>query len=121
MLRSNRDEEKLLQGAVRWQRKISKTSERLGDRVDLFLRDSQSRLKKNTVVVDALSELLPEGLAEHSGGLEISGSTLKLQVDSGPYMHELRLMSEELLKHLRQQCPKSGIKKITLFPRKKTK
>jgi Dna[CI] antecedent, DciA len=120
-LRSNKDEEKVLQGAVKWQYKAPKTSERLGNRIEGFLKGSGSRLEKNAAVVDALNELLPEGIAEHSSVFEISSGTLKLQVDPGPYMHELRLMSGELLKHLQQQCPKSGIKKITLFPGKKTK
>jgi len=117
----NKDEEKFLQSAVKWQYKAPKTSERLGSRVDGFLKGSGICFEKNAVVVDALSELLPEGFAEHSSIFEISSGTLKLQVDPGPYMHELRLMSGELLKHLQQQCPKSGIKKITLFPRKKTR
>ncbi|MBN1457670.1 MAG: DUF721 domain-containing protein [Sedimentisphaerales bacterium] len=120
-LRNSKDEEKLLQSAVKWQQKTPDTSERLGNGVDRFLKGSHSRFKKNTAVVDVLSKLLPEGLAERSCVLEISGGTLKLQVDSGPYMHELRLISGELLKHLQQQCPKSGIKKITLFPGKKTR
>jgi len=119
-LQSKRDEEKFLQSAVKWQRKTPETSERLGDRTDRFLKNSSSYLEKNAAVVDALSGLLPEGLAEHTGVLEISAGTLRLRVDPGPYMHELRLMSGELLKHLQQQCPKSGIKKITLSPGKKT-
>ena len=120
-LRSNRDEEKFLQGAVKWQRKTSKTSERLGDRIDGFLKNRRPCFEKNTAVIDALNELLSEAFMEHSSVLEISGGTLKLQVDSGPYMHELRLMSGEMLKRLQQQCPRSGIKKITLVPGKKTK
>ena len=119
-LRSKRDKEKFLQSAVKWQQRGPKTSERLGNRIDRFLKSSSSCFKKNTAVIDALSELLPEGFAEHSSVFEISGGRLKLQADSGPYMHELRLMSGELLKHLQQRCPKSGIKKITVFSGKKT-
>jgi hypothetical protein len=116
-LQGNTDEEKLLQSAVKWQYKPRRTSEQLGGKTEAYLKRNERRFKKNTQIVDVWEGLLPEGLSEHCNISGISGQTLELEVDTGTYMHELKLMSSELVEHLRQTCPGCGIKKIKLRPR----
>ncbi len=116
-MQGNKDEEKLLQSAVRWQYKPRRTSERLGGSAEAYLKNNKSRFEKNTQVVDAWEGLLPEGLSGHCNISDISGGVLKLEVDPGPYMHELKMMTQELVEHLGQVCPRCGIKKITLQAR----
>lgn len=116
-MKGNTDEEKLLQSAVKWQYRTRRTTERLGGKAEVYLKKNKSRFEKNTQVVDAWEGLLPKGLSEHCNISEISGQTLKLEVDPGSFMHELKIISSELIEHLRQACPRCGIKKITLLPR----
>ena len=119
-MQGNTDKEKLLQSAVRWQHKARRTSQRLGGTAEAYLKHNKLRFEKNTQIVDAWEGLLPEGLSEHCNISGISGQTLKIEVDPGPYMHELRLISAELVEHLRQVCSKCGIKKIKLHARSST-
>ena len=116
-MQGNKDEEKLLQSAVRWQYKPRRTSERLGGSAEAYLKNNKSRFEKNTQIVDVWEDLLPEGLSGHCNISDISGGVLKLEVDPGPYMHELKMMTQELVEHLGQVCPRCGIKKITLQAR----
>lgn len=116
-LQGNRDEEKFLHSAVKWQYKPKQTSERLGGKAEAYLKKNKVRFEKNTQIVDAWEGLLPKELSEHCNISEISGGTLKLEVDTGTYMHELKLMSAELIEHLRRACPRCGIKKIILQAR----
>ena len=106
-----------MQSAVKWQYKARRTSERLGGNVEAYLQKNKSRFEKNTQIVDAWEGLLPEGLLAHCNISDISGGVLKLEVDPGPYMHELKMMRLGLVEHLRQACPRCGIKKIILHPR----
>ena len=108
------DEEKLLQSAVKWQRRARKTSEMLGGKTAEFLKKNKSRFDKNAEIIEAWGRLLPEGLLEECQVEEISGGVLKIAASPGVYIHELKLIKDELLKHLQRECPKSGIKKITL-------
>ena len=116
-MRGNADEEKLLRSAVKWQYKARRTSERLGGKTEAYLKKNERRFEKNTQIVDAWEGLLPEGLSGHCNIFDISGGVLKLEVDPGPYMHELKTMGQELVEHLRRVCPRCGIKKITLQAR----
>jgi hypothetical protein len=116
-LQGSKDEEKLLQSAVKWQYRARRTSERLGGKTEAYLKNNKPRFEKNTQIVDAWEGLLPEGLSEHCDISEVSGGTLKIEVDPGVYMHELKLISGELIEHLRQVCPRCGIRKIKLQAR----
>ncbi len=59
-------------------------------------------------VTSAWQQLLPPELQRHCRIADISGGQLKVFADSPSYVHELRVISSELLIELRQQCP--GIK-----------
>ena len=64
------------------------------------------------VISELWAQLLPPELLKHCKITNISGSRLKVAVDSPSYMHELRLCSSELLNQLRQQHSSVRIKKI---------
>lgn len=112
------DEDGLLIGAVSWQKRKKTTTSKLGDSGRDYLGRNLQNLKRNAVVVDVWQEILPAELNEHSRLKSISGGVLELEVDPGPYMHEMRLISSELLEHLQNRCGRGKIKKIKLRPRK---
>ena len=101
--------------------KRSAGTEKLGAQIDLYLNNKRAGLKKNTLVVDSWQEILPGELQNHCTLAGISRGTLLLEVDPGPYMHEMKIMNTELLNEIQDRCPGAGIKKINLRPRKNTK
>lgn len=74
-------------------------------------------MKKNARVVDAWRQLLPEQLSDNSRIAGISGGVLRVEVETGPYMHELRLISAELIEQLERMCGSGTIKRIVLWPK----
>ena len=118
MLHEHTDEDKFLQSAVEWQKKKPKTTDRLGKGIEAYLEERRPSYVKNASVVELWRQILPNGLQGHCGLLGISGGLLQLEVDPGPFMHEIQLLSEELLGHLQSCCPQAGIKKISLRPRR---
>jgi len=75
-------------------------------------------LERNASVVDVWRQYLPEGFYEHCSLVGVSGGVLKIEVDPGPYMHEMQVLSSKLLEHLQSCCGQAGIKRIKLRPRK---
>lgn len=121
MLSRLTDEERLLKLAAQPRPKRPDSTNRLGSQIDLYLKEKQAGLKRNTSVVDLWQQILPVGLQDHCTLAGIWRGTLLLDVDPGPYMHEMKLMNTELLNEIREQCPGAGIKRINLRPRKNTK
>lgn len=111
------DEEELLRSAVKWQRKTQYATERLGNKAKAYLQDNKIRFERGSQIAMAWDALVPELLVRHCSIIEFSGGTLKVQADPGPYMYELRLISDELVGYLRKACPRSGVKKISLKAR----
>ena len=116
-LKEDNDQDELLRSAVQWQYRKKQTTKRFGECVDSYLRTKSSSLKKNTAVVDAWEEMLPVELQRQCSIAGISGGILQIEVATGPYMHEMRLLSSERLEQLQTRCPRAGIKKIKLKPR----
>jgi len=112
------DEDGLLIGAVSWQKRRKVTTSKLGDSGRDYLSRNLQNLKRSAAVVDVWQEILPAGLSEHCQLKSISGGVIELQVDPGPYMHEMRLITSELLEHLQSRCGRGKVKRIKLRPRK---
>jgi len=81
-----------------------------------YLDRRDKLFRKNVSVVQAWKQLLPEELYNHCKLVGISAKVLRVAVEPGPYMHEMQLLSEELLEHLRSQCKGCGITKIKFLP-----
>ena len=89
---------------------------RLGVAVGSYLDRRDKRFRKNAQVAEAWKRLLPKELCDHCTIAGISAKVLKVAVEPGPYMHEMQLLSQELLEHLRSQCRGCGITKIKFLP-----
>jgi hypothetical protein len=112
------DEEKLLCSTVGQSRSPKRSASRLGASARTYLNAKGPQLKKNAIVVDTWRQILPHELHRHCSLTGIYGGTLQLEVEPGPYMHEMRLVKSELLEHLQDHCRRAGIKRIVLFPKK---
>ena len=108
-------EDHLLRGALGWQKKKRETTSRFGVSVEEYLGKKLRRLKKNAEVVDALNEVLDSQFGEHCRLKSISGGVVRFEVDPGPYMHEMRLMSSELIELLKSKCPRAGLRSIKII------
>jgi hypothetical protein len=109
--------EKLLNNASARQRPLRTGADRLGVSARTYLERKNSQFRENASVVDVWREALPDELYEHCGLVGISGGILRLEVDPGPYMHEMRLLKAEFLAHLQNSCRQTRIKKIVLHLR----
>ena len=89
---------------------------RLGIAAGSYLDRRDKQFTKNASVAEAWKQLLPNELYNHCTIAGISAKVLKVAVEPGPYMHEMQLLSQELLEHLRSQCRGCGITKIKLLP-----
>ncbi len=83
-----------------------------------YLNKRTPSLAKKAAVADIWQEILPEVFYEHCSLAGISRGVLHIEVDPGPFMHELQALSNELLLYLQSRCGGAGIEKIRLRPRK---
>lgn len=110
------DQEKILRSATAWQQREKQTSQRLGDAAQNYMQSHERAFKKSSEIVDAWDSLVPEQLQKHSRLSKISGGYIYIEVEPGAYMHEMQLISAELIESIRARCPHSGVKKIVLAP-----
>ena len=113
-----KDQDELLRSATAWQWHRKDRTSPLSKCLDGYMRTRQRALEKNSVVVDVWQQILPDEINRHCRLAEISKGVLRVEVDPGPYMHEMRLLSGELVDLLNRSCPRAGIKKVSLFARK---
>ncbi len=111
----------MLNLAARPRPKRPDSTTKLGTQIEFYLNEKRAGLKKNALVVDLWREILPVELQEHCTLAGISRGALLLEVDPGPYMHEMKIINTELLNEIQSCCPSAGIKKINLRPRKNNK
>ncbi len=116
-MKDRTDEDQFLRGAVSWQYKRRETVGRLGFNVEKYVNARRSEFNKNAKIMDAWQDLLPAELHDHCSVDRISSGNLYIEVDPGAYMHELQVMSSELLEQLQRVCRYGGIKRIVLRPR----
>jgi hypothetical protein len=91
---------------------------RLGGDIEQFFCVRGRGLEKNCSVVDLWGELMPKEFYNYCRLADISSGVLYVEATPGPYMHELRLLSSELLERVQTQCPRAGIKKIVIRPKR---
>ena len=89
---------------------------RLGIAVGYYLDRRDKRFRKNASIAEAWKRLLPKELYNHCTIAGISAKVLRVAVEPGPYMHEMQLLSQELLERLRSQCRGCRITKIKFLP-----
>ena len=114
---SKRDEDSFLKHALDWQKKPKVTTSKFGVSGNSYFKHNLRKLEKNAKIVDAWNELIPAGLEDHCRLKSIESGVVELEVDAGPYMHELRLMTKDLLEHLREMCGRTSVKRIKLITR----
>ena len=85
---------------------------RLGDTLNELMESCISQQARFEPVFQLWSQLLPGELDRHCKIVDISSGQLTVLVDSPSYMHELRLLSSELLSELQSGCPRAKIKKL---------
>ena len=117
-MRFTKDENQFLKGAVGWQRRPRKTTVGLGGEVAAYLKRRGSELEKNASLMDVWVEAMPPMLAARCRPESLQSGTLRVQVDPGPWMHELRMMTNELLDYFQEHCPRNRVRKIVLLPRR---
>lgn len=114
---SSMDDEGRLLLATTGRGSRSKNATRLGLSARAYLDRQEARLQKNCSVVDVWRRVLPTMLYEHCRLASISGGVLRVEAEPGPYMHEMRMASGELLEHLQNRCRRAGVKKIVVVAR----
>ena len=115
---SSFDEDRKLKGAVGWQRKPRPAGVGLGGAVEAYLKQRGKELEKNASLMDLWVGALPAALAQRCRPESIQSGTLRVEVESGPWMHELRMMTRELLDYFQEHCPRNRIRRIVLVPRR---
>ncbi|MBN1126284.1 MAG: DUF721 domain-containing protein [Sedimentisphaerales bacterium] len=109
--------ERRLRNATSWQLKSCSMASPIGLTVRQYLQDRGGMFKKNKIVIDTWNEIVPAEMCSHCMLVGIETGILTVEVDPGPYMHEMRLMSNELLRYLQSHCSRSGVRKIVLRAR----
>jgi hypothetical protein len=65
---------------------------------------------------EAWAQALPEEMVRRCRIVDLAAGLLTVEVDSPSYMYELRISSQQLVEHLRRECPEAKLRaiKITL-------
>jgi hypothetical protein len=107
--------ERSINAGKRQLRRKSEEAIRLGVVATEFLEERLSpRQAHFEAIIELWEQLLPPDLYRHCKIVDITGSELKVLVDSSAYMNELRWCSSDLLEEFRQRCPRARIRTIKL-------
>ena len=110
------NEDDRLEGALGWQYRPRQTQSMLGDEIFSYLKQRDRTFTKNARVIDAWNDVVPPGLQPYCKLDKCVGNTLYVQVKPGPFMHQLQVLSGDLLEGIRQAAPRCGIQKIRVVP-----
>jgi hypothetical protein len=113
------DEDRKLYTTGERQKRSSRRPDKLGEVIFSYLDGKHRKLEANAGVVDIWREILPEQFYDHCELTSIERGVLRLEVDPGSYMHELQVSSGMLLEQLQQRCPRAGIRRLLLRPRRR--
>lgn len=113
------DEEKYLLSALGWQQKTRPAGTRLGEQIVSYLKQQGRTFEKNSTLTDAWQRLIPEALRPYCRLDRRSGNTLFVQAQPGPYMHQVQMLSGQLLEQINRQVPRAGLQAIRVIPMKK--
>lgn len=111
------DEDKLLRGASSWQYKPRRTDWRLGDQIASYLEQHSRSFEKNATLLDIWPQVVPAFLLDYCRPGKRVGNTLYVEVTPGPYMHQMQMISGEVLDNIKQLAPRCGVQKIRLLPK----
>lgn len=112
------DQEKQLKSALSWQYKPRHTESLIGGEVNSYLKRYHRTLVKNASIVDAWKAVVPPALQPFCRIDKRVGNTLYVQASTGSYMHQVQMLSNELLDGMKQLAPRCGIQKIKVIPSK---
>ena len=110
----------ILRGAASWQFKPKHTDLRLGDEITSYLKQHHRAFEKNAAIIDVWPQIVPELLQRHCRLDKRVGNTLYVQVMPGAYMHQIRMMTDEILEKMKQLAPRCGVRKIRIMPMKQS-
>lgn len=109
-------EELYLRGATGWQYRRKHTDSALGQEIFSYLQQHSKAFEKNAPLVDLWKSIVPAGLAGFCRLDKRVGNVLYIQAMPGPYMHQVKMLSAELLESIRRAIPRSGICSIKVVP-----
>jgi len=112
-----RRDEDLLRAATAWQRPVPPAATPVGRTVQEYLAGSDRTLRSAGQVLDAWDQLVPTTLRQHCTPVALERGRLMVEVDPGPYMHELQLAAAELITALKARCPRVRLHRIILRAR----
>lgn len=113
------NEDRKFYAAERRQKQPGRKPDKLGEVIFSYLGGNYRKLEANAGVVDVWREILPERFYDHCELTSIERGVLRLEVDPGSYMHELQVSKGVLLEQLQQRCPRAGIRRLLLRPRRR--
>jgi hypothetical protein len=90
-------------------------TEPIGRDVYNWLSKYTKNTKKNTSILTLLEQIVGSEMMIHCKADSIRGGVLKIKVQSGPYMFQMRNMSGEILRQLQTAYPSSNINEIKII------
>jgi len=87
----------------------------LGQDMYNWLHKFTRNTKKNTNILTLLEQIVGEEMMAHCKADSIRGGVLKIKVKSGPYMFQMRNMSNEILRQLQTAYPSSNVNEIKII------
>lgn len=90
--------------------------EPIGNLVGRFLQGRSRDFERSSALMDIWEQLLPPELRTCYRLGRMERETLVIEVPPGPYLHRMKMLSEEILVRLNELCPRSRIRKIRICP-----
>lgn len=113
---ANLEEEHRLFGATSWQQRLPEAAEPIAGSLHRYLDARKIAFQKTERLMDAWQEVLPPILANICRLKEYKFGTLFVEAPPGPYLQQMHMMKQDLLKELRRRAPRSGLKQIIFVP-----
>jgi hypothetical protein len=97
-------------------KKRSQPASRLGDVLAAVIEPMKVVQDETCQIEQAWAEVIPAHVAGHCRVSKLERGQLHVTVDSPVYAYEVRTCSHDLVKQIRQRCPRLGLRtiKVTL-------
>jgi hypothetical protein len=109
-------EDMYLRGAMGWQYRQKRPDHGLGQEIVSYFQQHSRAFEKNAPLVDLWKTIVPPGLAPFCRLDKRVGNVLYIQAMPGAYMHQVKMLSGELLEGIKRAVPRSGICSIKVVP-----
>lgn len=114
--RSTVQDDQSLRGSTAWKKKPADSPVPIGTLLEPFLTKRKPHLERETRIVRAWEDAVPEILRAHCTLAGFNRGVVIVEAEAGPFFHQMQMIRSQVLSDMKTDCPMCGLREIRILP-----